>query len=144
VDVAARIREIQAAAARKNEVTVATLVEELEVARVAAHDDKQFAAATSAIVAKAKICGLMRDKIEVGGVGEFDKCETEADVIDALLADGDPRDALVLLDRMRDLVLERISDHARPVTTARQPKVVASGEAGRALAVLRPIPKHKR
>jgi choline dehydrogenase-like flavoprotein len=109
-----RISELQARAARKSEVTVASLVDELEEAREAAHSAEQFSAATQAILGKAKLAGLLRDKVEIGGVGEFDHVETIEDVVRILMAEhDDPRDCLAMLDLMRELVIRLLGEQAK-------------------------------
>jgi len=114
VEVRDRIAELQAAGARKAVVTVETLLAELEAARAAATSAEQFSAATAAIVAKAKLTGLMRDRVEVGGPGAFDRCGTPTEVVDQLLAQlGDGADVLGKLDELRELVEARLADRAR-------------------------------
>ena len=81
-----RLTELQNAVAEKTVTTVEGLIAELEQARVQASSLNQLSAATAAILGKAKISGLMApQKIEVGGVGSFDKCETVEAVVGELL-----------------------------------------------------------
>ena len=47
----------------------------------------QRSAAVKAISEKTKIAGLLMQKVEVRDVGDFDGCETVADVADELLED---------------------------------------------------------
>lgn len=85
--VAARLAELQAEIAAETTVTVQGLLNELEEARKKATDLKQLNAAIAAINAKAKLSGLMveRQKIEVGGPGAFDGCNSVESVVDELL-----------------------------------------------------------
>src|SRR5262245_39408017 len=60
-----RLAELQAAAQRNSEVTVASLLRELEDARVEAKTLKQLSACVRAVEAKARIAGLLTERIEV-------------------------------------------------------------------------------
>jgi len=71
VKVAARLRELQERTAAKAEVTRDSILAELEEARVMAKKNGQSAAAVSASMGKAKLVGLLVDRKEVGGPGEF-------------------------------------------------------------------------
>jgi phage terminase small subunit len=63
-----RLDEIQAKAAKKHEITVDSLVTELEEARVAAMGNPRgISAAVSATMGKAKLLGLVVDKAETTG-----------------------------------------------------------------------------
>ena len=63
-----RVDELQAELAARHEITVDTLVEELDEARVKAMaDDKGASAAVGAILGKAKLLGFLTDKHEVSG-----------------------------------------------------------------------------
>jgi hypothetical protein len=111
-----RVSELQAVVAKKTTVTVASLIEELELARAAAHDDKQFSAVTQAIVAKARISGKWIDRVEHGAPGAFDRCESLNDILNVVLADyDDPRDALAGLDELRAALVDRIAGRAKPI-----------------------------
>jgi len=61
-----------ACSAARAEVTVASILNELEEARKQAVEINQPSAALSAIVAKAKVAGLIVDRKEVGNPGEFE------------------------------------------------------------------------
>lgn len=65
--VAARLAELQQRAAAKTELTVATLIEELEEARIIAVEAKQASAAVSATMGKAKLTGHIIDRREHSG-----------------------------------------------------------------------------
>jgi phage terminase small subunit len=69
VKVMARVNEIKERGAIRAEITVATLLLEIEEARVAAlsAETVQASAAVSASMAKAKLAGLLVDKQEVSG-----------------------------------------------------------------------------
>jgi hypothetical protein len=69
--VRARIAELQGEVAKESELTVQTLVDELEAARQQASNLKQLSAAVRTIEAKAKVSGLLVQRMEIGGVGDF-------------------------------------------------------------------------
>ena len=60
-----RLAELQNAAAKSSEVTVKSLLEELEYARQRADSLDQLSASVKAIEAKAKVSGLLTQKIEL-------------------------------------------------------------------------------
>ncbi|MDX8483162.1 terminase small subunit [Mesorhizobium sp. VK24D] len=66
--IAARVAELQARQVRRLDVTVESIVAELEEARAAALDHKQLAAAVAASLGKAKLLGLIVDRAEVESV----------------------------------------------------------------------------
>src|SRR5450631_4087073 len=82
--VKARLSELQAAAAKKSEVTFESLLHELEHARSRADGLDQLSAAVKAISEKAKISGLLVQRVEVGGPDAFDEAETMEDVMEAV------------------------------------------------------------
>jgi phage terminase small subunit len=61
-DIKARVAEIQAENAKKSEVTVQSLLNELEDARCQAMTKDQMAAACKAIMGKAQLAGAHRSK----------------------------------------------------------------------------------
>lgn len=65
VQVQSRIAELQAAAARRSEITVDDLVAELESMRKLAMACKNPAAGVAAVMGKAKLLGLIVDKAEI-------------------------------------------------------------------------------
>jgi phage terminase small subunit len=80
-----RLSELQAAVAKKSEVTVQSLLDELEYARSRADSLDQLSAAVKATSEKAKISGLLVQKIEVGGPNEFNGNETEEEIAEAII-----------------------------------------------------------
>jgi hypothetical protein len=66
------VAEIVGAGARQAEVSIASLIYELEQARELAERDRNPAAMVSAIMGKAKLAGFLTDRKEVrGDVGEL-------------------------------------------------------------------------
>jgi hypothetical protein len=72
-DVPARYRRLL----RHGEVTVASLMKELDEDRELARQLKQPSAAIAATVAQAKLAGLIVDRKEVGQPGEFENMKAE-------------------------------------------------------------------
>jgi hypothetical protein len=70
--VQSRLAELQGMAAQDADVTVDTLVRELESARVVAMTKGNASAAVGAILGKARLLGLIVERKEKGGPGDFD------------------------------------------------------------------------
>jgi hypothetical protein len=101
-----RLAELQAAAARNSEVTVASLLAELEDARMKATSLSQLSAAVRATEAKARISGLLTEKIEVKQTTEekFENCQSMDDIIETMV------------DLFKDDVLEEDMEEFRRLT----------------------------
>ena len=107
------MQELMANGAKKAAVTVASLLAELEQAREGATTDRQFGAATAAIIAKAKLAGVGHEN--GGGSGSaYDKLETVEQVIAALVAEcgGSPAQALAEFDELRRMIEDYAASHA--------------------------------
>ena len=81
-----RLAELQAEVAKQTKVTVESLLDELENARQRADSLDQLSAAVRAIESKARISGLLVQKMEIGGAGEFSKCGSVEEVADEMLS----------------------------------------------------------
>ena len=75
--VSARVEELQHGCAARAEVSVASLLGELEEARKLALKRGQASAVVAATMGKAKILGLIIDRREVGDAGKFDDMTDE-------------------------------------------------------------------
>ena len=64
VSIAARLKELQAEAAAKRQLTVETMIERFAEAAKDAKNDKQHGAVVSALTAMAKLAGLWVDRAE--------------------------------------------------------------------------------
>jgi phage terminase small subunit len=136
--VQARIAELIAPAVRKTGVTVASLLDELEQARSAAHDDRQFSAAVQAIAGKARLAGLDRENGGNGSGSQFDKCTSVEEVISMLVAEcGSPAEALADFDELRTLIEAYAGDHAQLVPSA-PPHQAPGHELQASLQLFRP------
>jgi hypothetical protein len=85
-DVAVRVAELQAVTARSAEITIKSICAELDQANQVAMERGQAAAMVSASALRAKLAGLLTDRIEIGGPGAFDQCDTPAEVIASMVA----------------------------------------------------------
>ncbi|MGB6767602.1 MAG: terminase small subunit, partial [Methyloceanibacter sp.] len=128
--VKARLAELQAQAAKKSEVTVQSLLDELEAARARADSLDQLSSVVKAISEKAKISGLLVRRVEVGNPGDFSDCESFADIADQMIADliekfrpVDERDRqglIELIERQAQETREYLDAiSARPITAER-------------------------
>jgi phage terminase small subunit len=144
VEVQQRIAELSAPAVKRAQITVQTLLSELEATIAGAREAKQFGAVNGSLTLMGKLTGLLRDQIEVGGVGDFSRCESSEQVIDALFAalGNDPHAVLAGLDEMRAEVEARAATMAVNITPPSAPRRV--DETERALALLRPKARHSR
>jgi len=142
-DIQARLAELGAPAVKKTRATIDTLIEQLDQVFNGATEDKQHGAAGSAVATKAKLLGYLRDRVEIGGVGEFDGCVTTSEVIDKLLAWKSAPEALASLDELRAMVAERAANRAIIVE---QPSLAPrlSSETAQALELFRPVHKGRR
>ena len=113
--VSARVAEIQYGGAARAEVSVASLLAELETARLLALKLGQPSAAVAATMGKAKMLGFIIDRREVGDAGAFD------DLTDDELISAAARKALELgiagprlvedMNRFRPGALDEVGTH---------------------------------
>jgi hypothetical protein len=82
-DISARVAELQAVTARSAAITIESICAELDQANQVAKAKGQAAAMVSASALRAKLGGLMVERVEVGGPNAFDDAETIEDVIEA-------------------------------------------------------------
>lgn len=116
-NIRARLAELGQPTVRRTRATVDTLSEQFDRVFDGAIASEQFGAAGNAASFKAKLLGFMRDKLEVGGVGEFDKCQTAEEVVDRMIADaGSAAAVLDQLDDMRRLIEQRAAGAALDVS----------------------------
>lgn len=81
-----RLAELQAEVAKDTKVTVESICRELDEANKVAKERGQASAMVSASALRAKLAGLMVERVEVGQPGSFDKCTTPEEVVDELLS----------------------------------------------------------
>lgn len=143
-EVKQRIDEIMRPALKKARVSVESILAELETTIQDARAAKQHSVVVNALTLSAKLVGLLRDRIEVGGPGDFGELTTEKVIDDMItqLGGGDAAMALASFDELiagvRATMEERAARHATIIEPSR------SSEAALGLAMLRPTPKGGR
>lgn len=111
-----RVSEIQAAGAKSAEVSVQSLIAELETARAQAQTLGQLSAAVRATAEKAKISGLLVQKIEISEPDFDDQTSTE-DILQCVAAEKGEAYAVLLamvFDR-EDALAEGLLARHKPV-----------------------------
>jgi hypothetical protein len=83
VKVRERMDTITRPAIKKSRFTIETLLAEVERNIADAREAKQFAVVTASLALAAKALGMLRDQVEIGGVGEFAGLDTPEQVIEA-------------------------------------------------------------
>jgi vacuolar-type H+-ATPase subunit F/Vma7 len=78
----ARVAELQQEAAKKSVVTIESVCRELDEATAVAKSKGQAQAMVSAATLRAKLAGLMVEKVEIGKPGDFDGLESTAQIVD--------------------------------------------------------------
>lgn len=136
VQIQARIAEIGAPAFRKSQITVETLLRDLEMNVAAAGASRNHAAVNGAIGLMAKLRGLLVDRTEIGPPGAFDEIKNIDDVAAAILDESSLEDALAVYDEIRDALLRIAAERAQDVTPSEP--AASNHEVDRALAILRP------
>jgi hypothetical protein len=137
-EIKARIAELGAPAVRKTRVSIESLLNELETTINDARGDGQHSVVVNALTLSAKLVGLLRDRVEIGGVGEFAACETTEQVVATLLSDQSPAEALAGLDVLRGEIERHAANHATIVPAAEPAWPREPGtEADRSLALFR-------
>jgi hypothetical protein len=141
-EIRVRLAELTAPAERKTRTTVDSLAAQFDAVFDGAMGSAQFGAAGSAAAAKSKLLGFMRERLEIGGVGEFDQCQTTDQVIEALLSRHEsPQAALEELDQLREMVATYASNHAVTIVPA-APARARPNET--ALSLAHSLPKRRR
>jgi phage terminase small subunit len=83
----ARVGELQGAAARSAEITIESICAELDQANQIAMANGQASAMVSASTLRAKLAGLLKDRVEITAVNEFEHCRTVDEVVEVIVAD---------------------------------------------------------
>lgn len=127
-----RMDELTRPAIRKARVSVESLLNELDTTVRDARAAKQHSVVVTALGMMARLVGLLRTELVVGSPSEFRDCETPQHVYDqvcadlgenaakamkllALADDGDPGEALALLDELRARLEDRAAAEALPI-----------------------------
>jgi hypothetical protein len=137
IEVQQRIAEITGPALKKARVSIESLLDQLETTINDARGDGQHSVVVNALTLSAKLVGLLRDRVEVGGAGAFDGLETSEQVVAALLSDQPAAEALSTLAVLQREIEAYASSHA-DVIPATEPARPRPNESELSLALLRP------
>jgi hypothetical protein len=80
-----RLAELQTEAAANAKITIESICSELAEATAVAKSKGQAQAMVSASALRAKLAGLMVERVEVGQPHEFDNCDSTASIVDCIL-----------------------------------------------------------
>jgi hypothetical protein len=86
-DVSARINELQLVTAKSAEISIQSICEELDRACSVARERGQANAMVSAASLRAKLAGLLKDRVEISSADPFEGASSMADIADRMLAD---------------------------------------------------------
>ena len=137
-EIKARIAELGAPAVRRTRVSIESLLNELEMTINDARGDGQHSVVVNALTLSAKLVGLLRDRVEIGHVGEFDACTSSDEVIEKLLSRHEsPAAALAELDELRSMIEDYAATHAAVVRSDPVRPQEPGSEAERSLALFR-------
>jgi hypothetical protein len=114
VEIQMRVDELARPAVRKAQITIESLLGELETTIADAREAKQHSVVVRSLELAAKLVGLLKDRVEVGRPGEFDDCSSPQEVIDRLLEQHgtDPRAMVSGLRAMMDSIETRVAKMA--------------------------------
>lgn len=96
-EVKARLAELQAQMAKRADITVDKILTDYQRALHMAEALEKPADMVSAATAQAKLVGLLRDRVEAGQVGDFDKMDNISDIIEAVAQEAGPEAAQALM-----------------------------------------------
>lgn len=129
--IARRVQELVGRGAKRAEVTVEALLNKLEDNIVAADAKGQHGAVNGAVRIMAELRGMLVNKTEIGGVGEFAEyagLDSDAVLERWLATREDLHGELAVLDMFRAGLIERIAREAKPVQAPRRRVDEASAE----------------
>ena len=83
----ARVSESQGAVARKAVISIESICTELDEANAVAKAHGQAGAMVSASTLRAKLAGLLTDKVEISAPSPFSQCKSTTELLQAMLRD---------------------------------------------------------
>ena len=95
-EVKKRYEEIQRKMAKRADITEDAILSKYQEAYDLAKTEVKPETMVSAATAQAKLVGLLRDRIETGEAGDFDKMENISEILEAVAAQAGPEAALAL------------------------------------------------
>lgn len=103
---------------KRHEITVDTLLADLESDRALAHCEGQGSAAVQATMAKARLLGLIVDRKETGKPGEFEGMNTVDEVLQAVRTELGDKVADALASELAAQPAEQVSKRTRAAPKA--------------------------
>jgi hypothetical protein len=129
VTITDRIAELGAPAVKRTRVSVESLLVELQTTIDDARASKQHSVVVNALTLSAKLVGLLRERVEIGAAGAFGECTDLPQLVEALLVDTTPAEALETLDALREQLELHALMHANVVIAAPDRTRVDEGAA---------------
>jgi hypothetical protein len=116
-EVQAMIDQLARPVIKKARVTIESLLDQLDETITAARADGQHNVVVNALTLSAKLVGLLRERIEVGGAGEFAGAKDASEIVAIFISEmGSPAEALLMIEDMRARVEALAADEAVPVS----------------------------
>ena len=95
-EVQARIEELRDQMAKKADITMDKVLSDLQEAMGMAKLQGKPSDIITAAMSQAKLVGLLRDRVETGGVGDFDGMENISEILQKVAEEAGPEAALAL------------------------------------------------
>lgn len=94
--IARRMQELRETMARRTEITVEKILEDYQEALDLAKKQEKPGEIVNAATAQAKLVGLMRERVETGGPGDFENMDDISEILAAVSDEVSPEAALAL------------------------------------------------
>lgn len=91
-----RIQELRQAMAKRADITEDKILTNYEEALKLAKEQQKPDSMVNAATAQAKLVGLLRDRVETGNAGDFDKMDSISEILEAVAQQAGPEAALAL------------------------------------------------
>lgn len=95
-DIRARSEEIRVAMSKRTEITVEKILTDYQLALDLAKEQGKPNEIVNAATAQAKLVGLMRDRVETGQPGDFERMDNISEILEAVAREAGPEAALAL------------------------------------------------
>lgn len=95
-DIQQREQELRDKMAKKSDITMEKVLTDIQEALNLARSQAKPNDMVNAVMAQAKLVGLLRDRVETGGVGDFDGMENISEILEKVREEAGPEAALAL------------------------------------------------
>jgi Terminase small subunit len=95
-NIASRIGELRQAMAKRADITADKILTDYQVALELAKQQAKPDSIVNAATAQAKLVGLLRERVETGETGDFDKMDNVSDILEAVAKEAGPEVASAL------------------------------------------------